>query len=302
MQRTVEILLVIGILVNLIKGADLLLRTHQQKWLQDKFETLTLKLDYTRPLDWYMKGGKAVRLYWLLWMAAPLLTGIIFLPFREYYLWFLLLAFVNITTYARDYKLVFAKPRTEAQLQRLDNRLKKRGASGIRIERKFSNWIMGSPTYGQHLFRRFALTILSIIVVLLLMTIMEGLTYVQNLILSRNNWPSYILFAIYIYFVLQLCFRYLYVALPILFIGIIGFIILICSTTILIAEVLLRILRGIAWRIAEYNKGAFAAIVLLVTIALGIAELYFKTQPPPVSPQATPVQTAPSPPGTSQSP
>src|SRR5260370_42404468 len=55
MQRTVEILLVLGILVNLVKGADLLLRAHQQRWLQDKFELLALKLDYTRPIEWYLK-------------------------------------------------------------------------------------------------------------------------------------------------------------------------------------------------------------------------------------------------------
>ena len=46
MQLTVEILLIVGILVNLIKGADLILRPHQQKLVQDRIETLALWLDY----------------------------------------------------------------------------------------------------------------------------------------------------------------------------------------------------------------------------------------------------------------
>ena len=52
MRTIIELLLVAGIFVNLIKGGELLLRPHQQKWLQDKLVTLTLKLDYTKPLDY----------------------------------------------------------------------------------------------------------------------------------------------------------------------------------------------------------------------------------------------------------
>ena len=55
MQRTIEILLVIGVLVNLIKGSELVLRPHQEKWLQNKFETLVLWFEYARPIDWLAK-------------------------------------------------------------------------------------------------------------------------------------------------------------------------------------------------------------------------------------------------------
>jgi hypothetical protein len=55
MNRALQILLVAGILVNLIKGGELLLRPYQQKWLQDKCDTLALRLDYTKPLEWYLK-------------------------------------------------------------------------------------------------------------------------------------------------------------------------------------------------------------------------------------------------------
>jgi hypothetical protein len=36
---------VVGILVNLAKGAELILRPHQQKALQDILETITLRID-----------------------------------------------------------------------------------------------------------------------------------------------------------------------------------------------------------------------------------------------------------------
>jgi hypothetical protein len=33
----------------------------------------------------------------------------------------------------------------------------------------------------------------------------------------------------------------------------------------------IKVLRGIAWRVIEFNKGAVAALVLIVTVLLGIA-------------------------------
>jgi hypothetical protein len=73
MQRTVEILLVIGILVNLIKGADLILRPHQQKWLQNKFESLALWLDYAKPPKWYTSLVHK-KIYGVLFFLAPLVV------------------------------------------------------------------------------------------------------------------------------------------------------------------------------------------------------------------------------------
>ena len=49
MERAVDVLFVVGVIVNLVKGADLILRPHQQKWLQDKCNSLALYLDYTKP-------------------------------------------------------------------------------------------------------------------------------------------------------------------------------------------------------------------------------------------------------------
>jgi hypothetical protein len=53
LKYVLQILLVVGVFINLVKGADLILRPHQQKWLQEQFESLALWLDYTRPLRFY---------------------------------------------------------------------------------------------------------------------------------------------------------------------------------------------------------------------------------------------------------
>jgi hypothetical protein len=49
----VDSLLVIGVLTNLVKGGDLLLRKTQKEWLQERFEVLTLRLDDIRPVSWF---------------------------------------------------------------------------------------------------------------------------------------------------------------------------------------------------------------------------------------------------------
>jgi hypothetical protein len=59
-QRAIEILLVLGVLVNLIKGADLLLRPHQQKWLQTVCDALALWLDDSRLLQWHVRPDMGV--------------------------------------------------------------------------------------------------------------------------------------------------------------------------------------------------------------------------------------------------
>lgn len=96
-----DVALVVGILINVVKGGDLLLRQHQKDWLQNNFETLTLRLEYIRPIAWFgalsrplpaaiwsvasaafafaapMRArGEALVILWALWLDA---TGSLFL-------------------------------------------------------------------------------------------------------------------------------------------------------------------------------------------------------------------------------
>src|SRR5215813_3388564 len=51
MRHIIEILLVAGILTNALKGAELILRPYQQKWVQAKWDDITLRLEYSKPLE-----------------------------------------------------------------------------------------------------------------------------------------------------------------------------------------------------------------------------------------------------------
>jgi len=48
----IDILFALGVIINLLKGADLILRPHQQARIQAAMETVTLHLEELRPLRW----------------------------------------------------------------------------------------------------------------------------------------------------------------------------------------------------------------------------------------------------------
>lgn len=49
-------LFIVALLVVLMKGAGLIQRPYQQEWLQEKLETVTLKLDYANPFGYYKQN------------------------------------------------------------------------------------------------------------------------------------------------------------------------------------------------------------------------------------------------------
>lgn len=55
-------LLAVGVFINVVKAAELALRPHQQRWLQDKSESLTLWLEYVGPLRWYRAPGRIMQI------------------------------------------------------------------------------------------------------------------------------------------------------------------------------------------------------------------------------------------------
>jgi hypothetical protein len=82
-KTTIVILFIIGTLANLLKGADLLLRPHQKKKIQERAETLTLWAEETKPVEWYAKLTSPKAQFVLLTTiaaitTAPLLASIFF--------------------------------------------------------------------------------------------------------------------------------------------------------------------------------------------------------------------------------
>lgn len=274
MQRTVEILLAIGILVNLIKGADLILRPHQQKWLQDKFETLTLRLSDTKPLTWFGHITNPV-FFWVLALitgfplAYALGQPLLFansLRDLSFYTGLILLSLSSINkanTYAKGFISYIGGTRD-----------KKKGTS-------YSFWTF---------IKRFLRVSLSLII-----------------LCSLIGFAMYILSSLWLHFSphskpvpkLELLRISFIPAWPFIFhflnILTVCSLIILAAGLLLVTEILLIFIRAVCWRIAEYNKGAFSAIILIVTVSLGVAEFYLKYQPPSPAPASASQTPGPTP-------
>jgi len=128
------------------------------------------------------------------------------------------------------------------------------------LEMRLTGWLLGGKTYKQHLSRH-------LIVVAVALTLALSYFFIDRLLIP-NGLNSGVLFWVSFMFLLYLIVFVIF--------SLTSLSILLLSLFFLIIELLLKVVRAISWRIAEYNKGAFAAIILILTIALGTIELYLK--------------------------
>lgn len=271
MQRTVDILLVIGILVNLIKGADLVLRPHQQKWLQKKFESLALWLDYTKPLKWYMSLVHK-KVYSVLFFTAPFIvialplapsivkSGIAPLWWGVFVVVFGIIA--TIVTIASAFGI-----------SNLEDDLPSERPPFYDVLSLGQYWLINSDSFAQQLLRHLLVVATSVGLWLIISSTKTNIFGKGGFLIEILNGIVFLTF----------CFITWGFAAS-------SFLIIIFVLILLAAEVMLKFFRGLVWRIVEYNKGAFAAIVLIVTIVLGVTEFYLKYHPP-AAPQAAPYST-----------
>lgn len=266
MSRAIEVLLIIGILINLIKGADLILRPYQQKRIQDKFETWVLWFDYTKPFDWYMDKDRVEKLFWIQYVliTPTILSLLLLLPFIIAFGWKLwkLLTVVSLITLAY---LIYTIASAFSALKRGKPLSRTPGHILYLIpvpmlELRLTNWLFGGRTYKQHLSRHLTVVAIAFTLAILYFTL-RRILLLSMLNLDVTFWVSFMLdFYINVFLVFSLT------SLFILFLSLFFF----------IMELLLKVVRAIFWRIVEYNKGAFAAITLLITVVLGLAEFYLK--------------------------
>lgn len=262
MLRLIDALLILGVLINVVKGADLLLRPHQQKWLQAKCDTLALWLDYTRPIQWYMRPdvGRAV-----FWLSASAL--IIFATLIMLFTW-------KLPDWAKPILIVLGSSsslRAFRQIYRPDNREGEKNpwrARRYEIERRLRQWSWSGSTVTIRLFRQLSLTVASLIGYLILFSIL-----LMFLILVPKQGPrlEWRLIAFPI-FVITLVRYWREIWLALFAIGNVGSIAMfnfVFSLGLIIGELALKLLRAFMWRVVEYNKGAFAALTLLVTVDTG---------------------------------
>jgi hypothetical protein len=235
----INALFVVGVLVNLIKVGDILLRPHQQRWMQNKLEELTLWLDYTKPLKWFDKHvtPRVLNIVLIICGSFTVIISIIVklvrndLFFGVGFAWYLFFVCATVFIIVKWLKPIII------------------------------SWLFVGARHLSFVKRFILLTVISFAIALLIAFIAN---YIGCLCENSLLWPlSAIVISIATYVTV------------IYYLGLILILTVIIS---IVLEIILKIFRGVAWRIIEYNRGSFAAIVLLITVSLGVIDLYLKTR------------------------
>ena len=228
---------IVGVLMLLTKAADVLLRPHQQRRLQAFLESVTLRLSYTSMIAGASELAR--RHPWRLVLLLALLAPLqlfILAPF---------VAFVMATTLGA----------TQEQIQQFFGgflfaimiaaipaafvlRWVLRDASGWRIPVRYG----------------------SLLTALVMATI--GSEWMVGHDITLGSRPLQIVLDVGM-IVIGALFTALFIVAWVLAFA-------------LIAHVVLRLLEATAWRIVEYQRGAWAAVVAIATVLLGALDLYLK--------------------------
>lgn len=245
----IDSLLIIGVLANIAKGGDLLLRKYQKEWLQDQFESLTLRLDDARPVTWFKALSRPrPAAIWSTFSAlfvfgAPtqLLGGALAILLD---LW--IMSARNIVSMDHSFRvalgvgLIVAVPVSVIVLWKICPKLVRR--------------LVGNG-HGGRFFGR--LLILYLASVIIFGTFYGVSIFSKDIVVARCVlallWPS---------------------LLPIFILNAAGLLLVTLLIVLLILRLFFSVLRAICWRIAEYDRGVLAAILLLATVALGIYRVF----------------------------
>jgi hypothetical protein len=250
-MKSLDILLAVGILANFIKAGDLLLRSYQKKKLQDWFETLTLRIDGLRPLNWIAALTRPrPALYWSIFAAlfailapAEALGGA---------LAFLLDLIINsVLTLLRAQNV-----HQSLTVAMIAGSLLSIPASVLTVRKlcpRLILWLVGGARFWPFLGRLIIFYALSVA----WLAGFWGLAF-----LTRNTRPLAVVTA----FVLPF-------ALSIYFLNVTGWLIVTLYVFLRPISWLVKGIGGICWRIVEYSQGVFGGLLLIATVALGFAKI-----------------------------
>jgi hypothetical protein len=254
----VDVLTALGVLLNLTKGAELLLRPHQERWLKDRIETITLWLSYLRPLNYY-KRIVSPGVILALVLAFGLTMYPVFHPFLLR-LW-VITEHTDPVVYFSGLILMFI---TFASYRKLNTPL----------------FYLVSGKYNKDHGLPFGLRDLTAAYAKVCLTLgcfscmFIGLQY---LALSLYVHRAVRRDASILGSTLVAQFALLYdIAAYSFVVGII----LVATLTFVLAQGVILALRGLAWRITEFNKGPVAAVSIVVTVLCGLLDAYLRTQLP----------------------
>jgi hypothetical protein len=264
MTKLLDIAFVIGLLVNILKASDMILRPHQQKRLQESVESLVLWLEDCKPIsavehvmnpkvqDALLTASYAVLVAWasLAWMFSVLISlspGM--RRIRNHRigsdpLVTILFVLINLPV------LVLLLPR-----------MKRLGRASVK-------WLLSDGKLTAFSRNYFLVYIGSVIPVILEWALFFVLPHFLPEI-QHSLWNVlYLIFG-----TLTMPFLSL-----ILILQIVGFVIVFLTLLKWTNEILLKMTRALIWRVVEYDKGIVAALVLIITVVLAISEAYLRLQ------------------------
>lgn len=258
MEKGIDIALIIGVILNLSKGADLILLPKQKEWVQEKFENLTIWLDDIKPISWFQVFTtlKAQKIFLIIGIIEFLLIPVIAYFFQD-----------PFPTEAKSFQgfQIVALLIGFATLPFARNKM------GLII----TGWLVKHKSSIKFIFRFIIFIVVGYLFFIIYQIIAMGIVYlisseptyfgafskifefssIESKLIRGSIllvWPIFTLF-----FVIAQTF------------GLLVYI----TIFIYLIELILRVLRGVFWRLVEYNKGAFSAVILVVTIVLSIYKL-----------------------------
>jgi len=235
----------LGMLVQLTKLTDMILRPHQQEWIQSSAEAITLHLAYFKPMKWY---SRLVR-------KKPAIFFVIIVE----------MALVLTIVLSSMHELFFADrhPTGENYFATIFGSMVLLALAPIALASYLNqamDWLFLHNHFLSFLIRFIPLAALNYLACFGLF-IFHGAVIVEN---GTSHAPI--------------------ISLALLFTGVsIFWTLLALGITVVLLEVILTLctmlvgaIRFLAWRVVEYNKGAWAAISLLLTTIIGLVDIFLR--------------------------
>ena len=240
MSRAFDILFVLGIVANLLNLGDFLLRPSQKESFQRYMETTVLWLDYTRPITWLRRLGN-MPAYWIFLIALSLGS-----------IGWILMNSTWATNLGRIIGFfMFIASVWSILLVHL-----------WRYTNIVFNYLTSNGKVSTFLLKSTGLIVLMISINSL---IYYGFSLIEK---SENLWLSLLVLAYYamcLYFARSILLVAVSLPATMFIVSVMFFLFMMECTLIFI--------RAMCWRIVEFSKGSWSAIILLATVAIGLAKI-----------------------------
>jgi hypothetical protein len=245
MIHAIDAALVIGVATTGLNLGDLFLRDTQRERFQQAMEQLTLWLDYRRPMSWIASVPESTTLFALgiflvvgslAWMLMTSDTISNFWREFSVFLYIQAIGSLFLIVFRRDARDLLSALVADPTLPAIITR------SSARIGRAILTQSAWYAAYGAAMLVAVVFPVFALVNLWLV-----WLLFVR----FRAEWMDW------------------QIALPAGVLAI-GFAVLLTG-----AELSLVAARAVSWRIVEYSKGAWAAVIVVGTVALGVAKLVF---------------------------